>query len=285
LVELLDEFKGIEKKIERPFLLEAASQLQSREKLKRFKDKISWLKKLYETLFPDKCVTSRSQEYEWMIAVKEVHYKFFERKEINLEEYQTKTKKLIQEKLLVNKISKEIPLLKIDERYLHKLEKEEFTEKQKVMELSSALEYHIRINLEKHPIYRSLSQRLESILKRKEKDAEKAKKLMDLVKEVNELEEKRKKLVLTPEEYAVFGVLKSYLPKKKEKELVSFSKDLLKDVKENSFPGWHAKKSVIQKIEKIIFEKCIQSFSDLDPRKALWLSEELMKYLKRYSER
>jgi type I restriction enzyme R subunit len=283
---LLELFPTIERKIERVHLLEAAEKLKRKEKLKFFKENFSLLKKLWETLFPDPAVTSCSKEYDWLIAVKAAYYKFYEREKVNLEEYQTKTKELIQKSFLLKEIEKEIPLLEIDADYLKKVEGEHLPEKQKVMELSSALDHHIKIDLEKHPIYRTLSQRLESILKRREEDAEKAKKLIDLVKEVNKLEEERKRLILSQEEYAVFGVLKSYLPKKKEKELVSFSKDLLKDVKENSFPGWHAKKSVIQKIEKIIFEKCIERFSDLlDPRKTLWLSEELMKYLKRYSER
>jgi len=190
---------------------------------------------------------------------------------------------LIREKVAVYKIEKEIPSFEINKDYLKNLEEAGYSEDQKIMEMKNALTYHIRINLDKNPLYETLSQRLERIIKEKEK-----KKLIleleQLIEEINKIEDKARQLGLSDEEYALLNVINKYAPESDEKENITFIKSWLADVKKDLFARWHEKSSEVRKIEEKVFSECLQKFSKtLKKEIIVSMAEEIVKFLIRYN--
>lgn len=279
---LRNTFAGIKRGDSRESLFDALSVLEDEKKLKDFKAGLSKLRRLYETIAPDPFLQQHLEEYSWLIAVNEAYNKLQTRKRGDLSEYQEKTKQLIKDKLLINRIEVTLPTFKVDKRYLKSLGGEGYTREQKIMDMKRALEYHIRINLETNPIYETLSQRLERILKSKNKAQIEAE-LESLVKEVSEIEEETKRLGITEEDYAYLNVAKKY-DTGPEKTLIAFAKDLSKGLKSATFPGWQKNRRAVKDIEKSVFDVCFETFSHtIEIKKLSSLTEELMKFVVKYN--
>jgi len=205
------------------------------------------------------------------------------REKSDLSEYQEKTKELIKEKLLIDKIEVILPTFEIDKHYLKTLDDTGYTTEQKIMEMKRALEHHIRINLESNPLYETLSQRLTRILRSKKRDEILAE-LKKMAEEVAEIEEQSKRIGVTKEEFALLNVTKKYEPKLSEDDLIKFVKGLTNQVKTKTFQGWQRNPGVVKEVERTVFDSCYQAFSpQMDTAKISSLTEELMRFVEKYN--
>ncbi len=283
IASLSTVFAGVGRDDSRESLFRALTVLEDEHSLKEFKAKLSKLKRLYETIAPDPFVKDHLREYGWLIEVNEAYNKLKNREKSDLSEYQEKTKDLIRDKLLIDKIEVVLPTFEIDKHYLKTLEGTGYTREQKVLDMKRALEHHIRINLQTNPVYETLSQRLDRILRSKNK-AEIMAELESLVKEIASIEEEAKKLGVSREEYALLSVAKKRDPKLPEQELVSFVRGLARRVKDRTFTGWQKNRSVVKEVEKEVFDACYQRFSPaLDTESISGLTDELMKFVEKYN--
>jgi type I restriction enzyme R subunit len=281
--EVLRIFTGIVKDGSRESLFHALAMLEEEIKYKSFKQGLSKLRRRYETVAPDPFLLQYEYQYVWLIEVNEAYNKLHRQKLPDLSEYQEKTKRLIREKLLVEKLEKDLPLIEIDKDYLQKVDSHKFTKRQKAMEIAEAVRNHIRINVETNPIYETLSHRLERILKIKETEQQ-LEELDNLVKEIVEVDEKAQKLGISKEEYALLNVSKNYLGDRNESDLTTFVKELDREIKPMLFPGWWRKVKMATEVERTLFEMCYRKFeSDLDVRQLSSLTEELMNFIIRYN--
>ncbi len=283
IAELLHLFRDIKRDDTRESLFNALHILEDQEKLKEFKTKLVKLKRLYETIAPDIFLLTHLKDYQWLLGINASYNKVFNRKYEHLLEYETKTKQLIKHELLIEKIDKEIPTFTIDTNYLANLDKRGYSKEQKIMEMKHALDYHIKINLETNPIYETLSQRLERILKTRDK-TQLLYELENITKEILTIEEEAKRLGITKEEHALLTVLKKHT-KKEEGELIDFTKDLLKDIKLDLFPGWHRKSKVVQSVQRKVFDKSMKKFYEtIDIKTILSMTDELTGFIIRHNQ-
>lgn len=283
LSDLLGMFKGVPKKDSREDLLQALRVFEDNEMAKEFKEKFLELRILYEAISPDPDLVKYLEDYEWLIKINVAYNRFYNRKEAVLDEYGEKTKQLIEDRLLVKRIEKGIPILKIDADYLDRLEKTGYSSEAKVREMKQAIDYHIRINLEKNPIYETLSQRLEMVLKIRDR-RRLIQKLGELVKEITKIESEASRLGLTEEEYALLNVLRKYRTKKSDKELISFTKSLIRDIKPSVFKGWNKSRKQALNVRRKILDNCIESFSPPLDMQTIWsMSGQLMNFIARYN--
>jgi type I restriction enzyme R subunit len=277
-------FKGIKRDDSRESLFKALSVLDDEKVLKDFKSKLSKMKRLYETIAPDPFLQERIKEYSWLIEVNEAYNKMQNRKRGDLSDYQEKTKELIKEKLLIDKIEVVLPTFEIDKRYLKSLEGAGYTKEQKIMDMKRALEHHIKINLERNPIYETLSQRLDRLLKSKNKAMILAQ-LQAMIDEVAEIKEKTKQMGVSDEEFAYLNVAKKFSPEVAEKEMIPFVKDLAKQVKDKAFPGWQKNRSVMKDVEQSVFDACFGKFqSTMKTEQISSLTDEFMKFVVKYNQ-
>ncbi len=283
IADVLKLFSGVARDGSRESLFSAFTVLGDEKKYKSFKQGLSKLRRRYETVAPDPFLLQYENEYAWLIAVNEAYNKLHHRKGPDLSEYQEKTKQLIREKLLVETLEKELPLIEIDKDYLKKLDSYQFSKREKVMEIPEAVRGHIRINVETNLIYETLSHRLDRILKIKE-TAQLLEKLESLVKEIVEIEDRAHKLGISKEEYALLNVAKKYLSNISDNNLTAFVKELDREIKTMLFPGWWRKVKVGTEVEQAVFDMCFQKFAgDLDIKQLTSLSEELMNFIVRYN--
>jgi len=279
LTELINLFNGIKRDDSRDSLFEAIKVLEDEKNLKSFKENFSLLKRLYEFIAPDPFVIKFKEDYSWLIAVNEAYNKYARKDQRDLQEYEEKTKMLVREKVGVYRV-RTIPVLKIDRNYLKKLDELGYSEEQKIMEIKQAISYHIRINIERNPVYETLSQKLERILR--EKDGKiLLESLKRLIEEINEIEDKARKLNISKREYALLEVLKKYSGIDEE-EGAEFVKNLMKKIKPRLFHSWQEKKKVVQEIERVFFDECFNKFSGkIGNKKIVVVAEEMIEYLKR----
>jgi len=276
-------FKGIKRDDSRESLFKAFALLDNEKTLKDFKARLSKMKRLYETIAPDPFLQDRIKEYSWLIEVNEAYNKVQNRKRGDLTDYQEKTKQLIKEKLLIDKIEVVLPTFEIDKRYLKSLEDAGYTKEQKIMDMKRALEHHIKINLERNPIYETLSQRLDRLLKSKNKAMILAQ-LQAMIEEVAEIKEKMKQMDVSDEEFAYLNVARKFSPELSEKEMIPFVKELAKQVKGKAFPSWQKNRSVMKDVEQTVFDACFEKYSStMKTEQISSLTDELMKFVVKYN--
>lgn len=279
---LLEIFKDVEKDYSRDSLLAAIRLLEDKRKVKEFKKGLFRIKDLYETIAPDPFLLDYLSDYKWLLSVN-IAYNRIHARESRLLEFRKKTEELVRKEIKIQKIERQIPILEIDGEYLKKLDKTGYSESQRVSELVGATSRHIRINLEKNPIYDTFSQRLQRILKlidRKQKRAEMEK----LVGDIIEFEIKREKLGASKLEYAMIAALKKVVLTKSDAEMLSIVKRLLSRVEGQMFPGWSKKKILRVEMARRLFDACMQEFSGKKLRldTISKTSDDLLKFIERY---
>jgi len=279
---LLAIFKDVKKNGSRESLLVAVGMIEEEKKAREFKKRLSRLKDLYEAIAPDPFLIEYLQDYKWLLSINIAYNRIYGR-EARLVEYRRKTEKLIREEIKIKDMEREIPIFEIDEDYLQKLDKSGYTERERISELGAALGHRIRINLGTHPIYETLSQRLQRIMKlvdRRQKRAE----LEKLVGEIVDLGRERKKLGATPLEHAMIAALKKVTKARSDKKLLPLVKKLLSHVEDMMFPGWSRKKILRVEMGKRLFDACMHEFSaeGLKPDTISQTTDELIKFIERY---
>lgn len=274
-------FKGVERADSRESLFKVTQILEDPDRLKEFKQKLLTAKKLFETIAPDPELVKYLDDYSWFIQIDESYNKLYNRRRgVDLTSYQEKTKQLIRDKLLVDRIDKALPTLEIGPDYLKKLEEAGYTGDQKIVELRQALAVYIRINLGSNPIYETLGQRLERIIKSRDKP-KMLQEMEEILKEINELDWQLAQKGITKEEQALLATTQKYLPKAEEKELIDFVRKLLSTIQNNLFLGWQRKRTTINEVEKGVFDTCFKNLK-LEPKSTVQLSQELMGFIQKY---
>jgi type I restriction enzyme R subunit len=276
-------FKGVERTDSRESLFKSAQILENQKTLKEFKKKFLTARRLYETIAPDPELIKYIDDYSWFIQINEAYNKLYNRRRgVDLTPYQEKTKQLIKEKLLIKRIDKTLPTLEIGPDYLKKLEEADYTEDQKVVELKQALTVYIRINLDRNPVYETLSQRLERIIKTRDK-TKMLEDMEEIVEEINEVDRQIAEKGVTREEYALLTATQKHLPHEDEKELISFVRNLMSSIQADLFSGWQRKRTTVNEVEKTVFHNCFRAFSKtLKPKSVMQLAEELVGFIRKY---
>lgn len=276
-------FKSIERTDSRESLFKATQVLENQETLKMFKEKFLKAKRLFETIAPDPDLTKYIDAYSWFIQINEAYNKLVNRRKgVDLTPYQEKTKQLIKDKLLIERIDKTLPTLEIGPDYLKKLEEADYTNEQRVVELERALTVYIRINLDRSPVYETLSQRLDRIVKTRDK-SKMLQEMEEIVEEINELDKQLAEKGITREEHALLTVTQKHEPQADEKELISFVRELLSSIEPGLFEGWQRKRITINEVERTVFDSCFKTFSKtLDAEAIVQLAQELVGFVKKY---
>jgi len=283
LGKLLALFEGLVRDDTRQCFIQASQKLDDKKTLKAFKENLFKLKRLYEIISPDTFLLDYLDDYEWLIEVNVVYNKIYNQQtQTDLSEYAEKTKQLIRENLLVEKIDKEVPTFKIGADYFKKLDRAGYTPKEKIVIAQQAITHVIRIRMETNPIYETLGERVERILTMRDQ-SEILEELQKIVREINEVEERARSLGITEREYALLNAVKKHIPKEQEEVLIPFVKQLLEDIQPHLFEGWQDKKNVVIEVERRVFEHCMHEFN-LPNEQILAINEELMKYLLRYGQ-
>jgi len=284
MAKLLAIFEGIERTDSRDCLLAVVDRLEDPESLKEFKEGLSRLKALYETLAPDAAIFELMNDYAWLISQNLNFNRWLNRDKPDLSTYEAKTKQLIMEKLMVGQLDRILPIIEVNKDYLEKVDSQYKSEDDKIREMKRALQHHISLNARSNPAYETLGERLEKILQGHDKYAQ-LRELTELTRGIITLQKQREEMGITEEEFAVIGAIRKYADMD-DATMKAFVQDMMKKVKGRTFPGWQRKIVAINEIGEIIYEACFAKFSKkLGLRATAQMSEEIERVIARYNSR
>lgn len=245
-------------------------------KQRYFSDKYARLKLLFEVLAPDPFLAKHIRAFEWITSVYIAFINDFRPENLAMQafrdgdtptfgDYGEKVKKLIQEQIDYEGITKNFRELKINDIYtLERLDK--MDDEEKALNLEKMLKQEISINIDTNPIFQKFSERLIAIRKEFEQHqidlSERIKRYYDLMNDIKSKADEAKDLGLNLQEYGILVISQEFLPKINQPVLIALSKDLSKRLESILDEGWQNSskreeflKGVKQTIQEIILKE------------------------------
>jgi len=269
---LLELFMGIN--IEDPSYnnLRTCLQIFADNETKReyFKSKYSRLKILFEVLSPDPFLKEYIRQFEWLTSVYVAFLKEYEPavSALELEEYGEKVKKLIQEKIDYEGITRNFKPLDVHDIYFFE-RLEELPEEQKAIALERALGAEISKQMDIDPDFARFSEQLVRIKKEFEENQidlkERIKKYYELKEKIASKANEAKDLGLDLKEYGLFVILKEYLTNVNQAVLISISQDIVKKLADLLDPNWQSsakQEEFVKTVKRILQEILLKDYRD-----------------------
>jgi len=266
--ETINLFEKIPKdKYDRETMLKAIEVLTLKEEnSKKFLQNYKRLRKLFENLGPDEIKAKMFKEYKWITAVYTYYITMvlgqkreYERKYI--QKYFNKTLKYIHKTTEIEALEKELPIIEFDEHYMEKLEEKVKTKEEKAANIVFTLNRFVLVDRYKNPIYETLTEKVERILKlwkERTKDFEKIyREGLKIIQEINKLTARQKQLQFTDLEYSILLVLEKKFGK--NQTLIKDVKEISERIQKYMFRGWYLQRTARKNIAREV-RRCIRKY-------------------------
>jgi type I restriction enzyme R subunit len=172
IARCMESFKGITIEDSRPCLLAALRCLSQAEAGRVFEQNFNSLERLWEAISPDPCLYPHRREYNWLCGILIAYRRRQRGSKDTYGELAAKTRELIQQNTAFLEIAESLPVFKIDENYVQRLD-----DLPSASDKAAALEAALTAELsEDDPgfIYHLLGERLKRIKERKDASDEAA---------------------------------------------------------------------------------------------------------------
>lgn len=251
-------------------------------KQKYFTDRYSRLKLLFEVLSPDPFLAQHIRVFEWITSVYIAFINEFQSENLAMDafrdgnlptfgEYGEKVKKLIQENLDYEGITKNFRELNINDIYtLERLDK--MDEEEKALALEKMLRQSISDNIDSDPSFQKFSERLRAIREEFENHqidlSARIKRYYELMNDIKSKADIAKKLGLNLQEYGFYVILQEFYGETNQKILVNFSKDLTMKISEILDVGWQnssKREEFIKAVKREVQELVLKKYGKLLP--------------------
>jgi hypothetical protein len=288
LPSFLKEFKATYSKSINKTPFGIADYLQKNEKHIDFKEAYKGLQISYETLAPDPFILDYTKEYVEATKLKLIVDSILSQKKPDIEQYLAKTRELIQSRIELDDIKENAPVFVVDNNYLKNLDGTKLTEHDKELTLENRLRTVLRIKAEDLPIYKTLQERLETIIKQRGEEVDNTYSLLSsLMGEVNEVQSLEDDNELSMGERAIHQMLSVKLDNEELVQVIlsELNEEVLKHT--TDFKNWQEKDTVVATIKRDIIIKLamlskVHSAIQKEKIDYSLFAEELMKYIIRY---
>jgi type I restriction enzyme R subunit len=260
--ETMALFQGIPiDKDDRQTMLKAFEVITGDEQnAKKFQQNYRHLRKLFELLGTHPIKLEKLKEYTWLTQVYGYYIHWLRQEQYEeyryVQKYFPKTLKYVYKTTQLSDIERQYSTIQFDANYLKNLQEKIKTKEEKAANILFTLNRFIIVDKHRNPIYETLAERVERILKlwrEKTKDYEKIyNEGTQVVNEIQQLQARQKQLAFTDLQYAILLTLEQTLQP---------TKDLTQDVKELSallqpylFKGWQIQSTTRKTIERKIRE-------------------------------
>src|SRR3990170_2327274 len=251
-------FTGVPKdQYDRQTMLKAFETITTNEQnTKKFQTNYRRLRKLFELLGPHPIKLDKLKDYTWLTQV----YNFYlheTRQDLATEnrlayKYFQKTLKYIYKTTELDDIDKQYPTIQFDADYLKSLQEKIKTKEEKAANILFTLNRFVIIDKQRNPVYESLVEKVERILKlwkEKTKDFEKIyNESAQIYQEIQALQNRQKQLAFTNLQYATLLNMEKTL---------GTNTDLTKDAQELTtllqpylFKGWQYQQTARKSVER-----------------------------------
>jgi type I restriction enzyme R subunit len=223
---------------------------------KKFQANYRRLRKLFELLGPHPIKLGKLEDYKWLTRV--YNYYLHEiRQDLATEnalayKYFQKTLKYIYKTTEINELDKQYLTIQFDADYLKNLQEKLKTKEEKAANILFTLNRFVIIDKQRNPIYESLVEKVERILKlwkEKTKDFEKIyNESAQIYQEIQQLQSRQKQLAFTNLQYAILLNIEKTLgtktdPTKDAQKLTSLLQPYL-------FKGWQYQQTARKSVER-----------------------------------
>ncbi len=254
--ELEKIFSGIEFRFEREYLMKAVDRLRNEEIEQEFIEKYKEARKLFEVLgaYPEKI--KFLEKFKWFTAVYEYWLKLTasEIEKEKIEKYFKKTVEIIHQEIEIQNIDKSLPQVALNIDYLTKIQKSSLSLEEKAVNILFKLEKLVLVDQNRNPIYKTIADQLEELIKRwKEREIEykelfnEENKIIDFIEEK---EQEREKLKFSPFEFGIFSILDVHLKEENKNKLREFVGEIVNMIKEDLIENWQENSTLRQNIER-----------------------------------
>ena len=250
-----ESFKGVTIADTRECLLAALRALREPEAAKRFEQNFKSLERLWEAVSPDTCLYDHRHKYNWLCSIYVAYRRRLRGSRDTYGELAAKTRQLIQENTTFMQIAESLPVFKIDENYINRLD-----DLPSASDKAAALEAALTAELsEDDPgfIYRLLGERLQRLKERKDANdaaaAERLRELEAIAAEKLKLKQEPQRLNLThPGEHDLFTVLRVHAKSKDENYVADCARKMVAHLRASGVlsPGWSNSKGGLMRVEQ-----------------------------------
>jgi type I restriction enzyme R subunit len=261
----MESFKGVTIADTRECLLAALRCLRDPDAAKRFEQNFKSLERLWEAVSPDACLYPHRHQYNWLCCIYVAYRRRLRGSRDTYGELAAKTRQLIQENTTFIEIAESLPVFKIDENYIAKLD-----DLPSASDKAAALEAALTAELsEDDPgfIYRLLGERLQRIKERKDASdkaaEERLRELEAIAAETAKTKQEPERLNLKhPGEYGVFTVLRAQAKTKDEGYLADCARRMVVHLRANALltPGWSNSTGGIMRVEQSLLAESWNDF-------------------------
>lgn len=217
------------------------------------------IQEIYEILSPDVFLRDYLESYKSLTELYKIVQNIFKPKEAELyKDLRNKTKELIKKHVSLESAIRSLPVYKIDEKVVQKLEEEKVPEKAKVVNLYRSIMLHVQTAGIKEPYLYSLGDRAEEIIGRFQhrqiQSKEALDQLVDIVQKIANSETQRNQHKLSKEEFSIFWSLKENTV---SNDVAGLSKEIVKLLNGNKTWPLNKKKEmeVRREIYKLLLRK------------------------------
>ncbi|MFP4514518.1 MAG: type I restriction endonuclease subunit R [Parcubacteria group bacterium] len=258
--------------------------IDNQDKQVYFANKYSKLKLLFEILSPDPFLKKYLRKFEWITSFYLAFAKEFRAIDNDmalLSEYGEKVKKIIQDEIDYEGITKNFRELKVNDLYtLERLDK--MDDEEKALNLEKMLKQEISANIDDNPVFKKFSERLSTIRNEFEKNqidlAERVKRYYNLLNDIKSKSEEAKELGMNLKEYGLYVVSGEYIENDNQKEIIKFIREMTKRLENVLDKDWQESSKREQFIKEI--KKVLQVIILIDYKNKIKITD-FNKYLNR----
>ena len=231
---------------------------------------------LWEAISPHPKLREHQEKYRWLNEIYEIYLEEFKRLDFDSEIYAAKTRKLIQESAKLIDFKGHLPEVKIDSNYLNELKETKLSPSDKAEKIIRDIETVIRKNEANSAAYVEFQNRLDELIKKKQKKSEA---IEQLLLELGELYSELDDIATLPLRmgfedkgtFEIFTLIKNARTNDFHEELTrEFAKDVVDSViRKKVYIGWQD-----VAIEEKRLRTAIETFSMFDNYQQLAIDDD-----------
>ena len=260
------------------------------QKAKKFQQNYRQLRKLFELLGTHPIKLERLKEYTWLTQVYGYYIHWLRQEQYEeykyVQKYFPKTLKYVYRTTQVSEIERHYPTIQFDSNYLKNLQEKIKTKEERAANILFTLNRFVIIDKHRNPIYETLTERVERILKlwkEKIKDYERIyNEGAQIFNEIQKLQARQNQLSFTNMQYAILLTLEQKLGS--DEKLVKDVQELTEILQPLMFKGWQTQPTTKKKIEAQI-RRCLRKYKkqhNLTLQDIDQLQQEIMEKVETY---
>lgn len=288
LADLLGLFEGIPRDSSQESLNKSIGRISKQPAKRDFKQGYRRLQDLYETLSPDREIVERGiqDDYTWLTKVHIAFQQNNNREKNPDENLREKTKDIIADNAEIEEIKSHYEPYKLGVKHLQQVD--QLTEPAaKANAIEHATREHLQPRFDRNPRYRSLSEKLEDIVGRWQRDdlsdPDAVEKLERMERDVIEFEQALEEHGLNEAEHAIYTDLTENYDGKvdSEDEAERIATDLWEqfDTEVDRFDGWETHAETRRQIRRLVIRRLAKEHGQVALAKNDPFLEKAIEYL------